>query len=60
MHSSFVQTELNAAGKKAMITGWPRCSLKVTGCRSSFFNVKSGAFDPTSTDMNASAPGLKD
>src|SRR4051812_28846728 len=51
VQSSFVQTLLNAAGKKASTTGRPFCSLSVTGWRSWFVSVKSGAFDPTSTDI---------
>src|SRR6266545_824998 len=51
VHISLVQTELNAAGKNASTTGLPRSPHRVTGCRSWFVNVKSGAFDPTSTDM---------
>src|SRR5205085_5728201 len=47
VHSSFVHTPLNAAGKNASTTGWPFCELSVTGSRFSFIRVKSGAFDPT-------------
>ena len=47
VHSSLVHTELNAAGKNASTTGRPRCALSVTGSRSWFISVKSGAFDPT-------------
>jgi hypothetical protein len=52
VHSSFVQTLLNAAGKDANTTGLPRWPLKLTGCRSWLVKVKSGAVDPTSADMN--------
>src|SRR2546427_869514 len=51
VQSSLVHTELNAAGKNASTTGRPRNALSVTGWRSSLIKVKSGAFDPTSTDM---------
>src|SRR5215471_1234601 len=51
VHSSFVHTPLNAAGKNASTTGWPFCELSVTGSRFSFISVKSGAFDPTVADM---------
>src|SRR5262245_46322366 len=56
VQSSLVHTELNAAGKKASTTGRPRCALSVTGSRSWLTSVKSGAFEPTSTDMTP--PGL--
>ena len=34
VHISLVQTELNAAGKNASTTGFPRSLLSVTGSRS--------------------------
>jgi hypothetical protein len=43
---------LNAAGKNASTTGLPLCSLSFTGWRSWLVKVKSGAFDPTSTDIS--------
>ncbi len=54
VHSSFVHTPLNAAGKNASTTGLPCSSLSVTGSRSWFVRVKSGAFDPTATAIKAS------
>src|SRR5688572_25529325 len=56
VQSSLVHTELNAAGKKASTTGWPRWALSVTDSRSWLTSVKSGAFEPTSTDMTP--PGV--
>src|SRR5262245_15452194 len=56
VQSSFVHTELNAAGKNASTTGWPRLALRVTGSRSWLTSVKSGALEPTSTDMTP--PGV--
>src|SRR5262245_28563185 len=52
VQSSLVHTELKAAGKKASTTARPRSALSVTGSRSWFGNVKSGAGEPTSIDMN--------
>src|SRR5580765_7756943 len=51
VHSSFVHTPLNAAGKNASTTGCPFWELSVTGSRFSFISAKSGAFDPTVADM---------
>src|SRR5580765_3532200 len=47
VHSSFVHTPVNAAGKNARTTGCPFWELRVTSSRLSFINLKSGAFDPT-------------
>src|SRR5580765_3073358 len=57
VHSSFVHTPLNAAGKNASTTGCPFWELSVTGSRFSFIKVKSGAFDPTVADMKPPVRG---
>ena len=51
VHNSLVQTELKAAGKNASTTGRPLRLLSVTGSRSWFIRVKSGACPPSITAM---------
>ena len=58
VHISAVHVPLNAAGMNARTTGpFFNSSLSVTGSRSSFIRVKSGALAPTSAAIRLSLPG---
>ena len=59
VHISVVQVPLNAAGMNARTTGpFFNCSLSVTGSRSWFIRVKSGALAPTSAAIPLSSRGV--
>ena len=51
VHNSFVQTPVNAPGKKASTVGLPRNSESFTALRSLLTRVTSGTRLPTSTAM---------